>query len=378
MFLELYFIVSIAGLLYATCSDLKDRIIPNWLTYGMIALGLGLHLVQGLFEGMSIFYASAFVAAITFVCAYALWKLGVWAGGDVKMFTALGALNPWNYAVIGGLLGAKLGIFGSVALPVFPLTLFVFSVLAMLPYGIILSLRAVVLKKALRKKFADAFKAKAWKAAEFSIAIISIERLLAASGIDLYLGAAIAVLAVVALAIMLKFVRYVVIALLFGWAVSLGMFAWFAGFAVLFSAVIAVYAFIKLHEVSRREALEKEMKISNLKEGEISAETIAVEKGKVKRYAPMGIGELWGFAKKLDLDRLLERMEIKGRVVVNARKAGGVTEAEIRALRKLVKEGKMGNSIRIKLSLPLVPAVLIAFVVLSLVGDIIWNVLFLA
>jgi Flp pilus assembly protein protease CpaA len=40
----LYAALAIIGLLIATCTDLRNRTIPNSLTYAMIALGLALHL----------------------------------------------------------------------------------------------------------------------------------------------------------------------------------------------------------------------------------------------------------------------------------------------------------------------------------------------
>ena len=70
-------------------------------------------------------------------------------------------------------------------------------------------------------------------------------------------------------------------------------------------------------------------------------------------------------------------MRIRGKIIASARNAGGVSEKEIVELKKLVKQGKLKNEICIKMSVPFVPAVLIAFIVLSIAGDILWNLMLL-
>jgi Flp pilus assembly protein protease CpaA len=88
--------VALVGTLVAVYTDLKRRIIPNWLTYPLIAFGISAHLALGTFNGDPWSACSGVIgAASTFVIAYAFWLTGGWAGGDVKLFTAYGALLPF-------------------------------------------------------------------------------------------------------------------------------------------------------------------------------------------------------------------------------------------------------------------------------------------
>lgn len=70
----------------ASINDLKSRIIPDWLNYGSLVVAVAAALLAGRLDAS---YA-AFVAA-AFAFSWLLYKLGVWAGGDVKFFTAISA-----------------------------------------------------------------------------------------------------------------------------------------------------------------------------------------------------------------------------------------------------------------------------------------------
>ncbi len=71
--------------LAASLTDIRERRIPNKLTYPFIALGiLNIVLRPDLI----------FFAALGILFSYALYRLGVWAGGDAKLFFALSLLLP--------------------------------------------------------------------------------------------------------------------------------------------------------------------------------------------------------------------------------------------------------------------------------------------
>jgi prepilin peptidase CpaA len=76
----------IAGI--AAFTDLRARIIPNWLTLPAIVSGLVLHLSLGGLHGALL---SVLAALLCFAPAYFLFVRGALGGGDVKLFAALGA-----------------------------------------------------------------------------------------------------------------------------------------------------------------------------------------------------------------------------------------------------------------------------------------------
>jgi prepilin peptidase CpaA len=78
----------LALLLVAAAIDVRQRRIPNWLTFGLILSGLARGMVfsggDGLFHATAGMFAGAFIPFILFV-------LGALGGGDVKLLAGIGA-----------------------------------------------------------------------------------------------------------------------------------------------------------------------------------------------------------------------------------------------------------------------------------------------
>lgn len=75
----------------ATYTDIKYGIIPNKLTIPTIIIGLSLVTLYYFLNGnINLFYYCSVI--IIFLLNYILWILGLWAGGDVKLFTAISTL----------------------------------------------------------------------------------------------------------------------------------------------------------------------------------------------------------------------------------------------------------------------------------------------
>jgi hypothetical protein len=122
--------------------------------------------------------------------------------------------------------------------------------------------------------------------------------------------------------------------------------------------------------------LRKEKKITELEEGEIVAETFAETEGKVERYAPLEIKRIINYFTNNKVQALKEYLNPPGRIIASSRNARGLTDEEILELRRLVKEKKLENAVVIKLSAPFVPALLIAYLALNIVGDLLWGLIF--
>ena len=88
------------------------------------------------------------------------------------------------------------------------------------------------------------------------------------------------------------------------------------------------------------------------------------------------IGKIIKNLKDNNVNALMQMLSPKGKTVVSSSKAAGVTQKEIKELRELQKKGKIGEKIKIKLSAPFIPAVLIAYLALNVIGDFLWVVLY--
>ncbi len=77
-------------LLLAAASDLKARVVPNWLTLPAMALGLGLGLVNQGWSGVIGSGLGLLAGGLIFLLPFVM---GVMGGGDVKLLAAVGALS---------------------------------------------------------------------------------------------------------------------------------------------------------------------------------------------------------------------------------------------------------------------------------------------
>ena len=102
----LRFLVLTLVVVVAAVTDLRWRRIPNWITVSGAALGLVLHLVQGGLSGALLSLAGAALGFAIFIAFYVAGGMGA---GDVKLFSAVGALTGPSAMVIifvfTGLLG---------------------------------------------------------------------------------------------------------------------------------------------------------------------------------------------------------------------------------------------------------------------------------
>ena len=214
--------VALAGLAGASVTDLRERIVPDWLSYSMVGLGFVYHAALSVVEwspGPLLLCAGSAVLAFAF--AYLLWRIGAWAGGDVKLFTGMGALVPW----------------------MFPFVSFLNSVLLSFPFILLF----VLFRTATVKRLRPVFKKMVFRGVRN--------------------GAALGVLGVA-----IAFASNPLLD-----AAGAGMVVGYAVFMALFWEVLSY---------GRREALRSRVKARDLCEGMISAETIVLVKGKAKRFSP--------------------------------------------------------------------------------------------
>ncbi|MCK4327976.1 MAG: prepilin peptidase [Candidatus Diapherotrites archaeon] len=279
-------LLALAGLALASLTDLRERIVPDWLSYSMIGAGLAYH------AGLSVMHWSAahFVlslisTALAFAFGYALWRVGAWAGGDVKLFTGIGALVPLLFPYVAFL--------NSIVLSFPFLMLFVFFRTATVP--------------ALHKLFSR-------------MLVRGTKRGFGLAALGLALG--------------------FVMNPLFGVPEAV---------AVVGSSLF-VAMFWEVLSYGRREALRRRVPVSGLEEGMISAESLYVEKGKVKHFSPTLLQKLTLFEPK--------------NTVASMYLAGGLEKKEITALRRYGVK-----SLWVREGMPMVPVLFAGALVAALFGN---------
>ena len=100
-------------LAFACYGEIRERRIPNWLTLGGIALGVGAAVIEGGVEGLK---DSALGLAIAGGIFLPFCLLGVVGGGDMKLMAAVGAIVGWpmvlrvlcNTCIAGGIIAVAI------------------------------------------------------------------------------------------------------------------------------------------------------------------------------------------------------------------------------------------------------------------------------
>ncbi len=86
----LFGILLLLGLIWGSYFDLKNREIPDYLSYSMITGCLGISLIYSLVNGFEFLLFSVLGGIIVFCLGYIFYYFKQVGGGDVKIFTAIG------------------------------------------------------------------------------------------------------------------------------------------------------------------------------------------------------------------------------------------------------------------------------------------------
>ena len=149
-------------------------------------------------------------------------------------------------------------------------------------------------------------------------------------------------------------------ALLYGYAAPAVQAPYPSPLTILFNSVIAILpillAYAAICRLRGRSVFYERAKITELKEGMIPAETIYEKDGKVSRWSSK-------FGLKPHYDR----------IYTNPRRAAGLTRYQVGALKRLVRERKLKNYIKLKKGIPFAPALGLGVVIAIFYGDLYWR-----
>lgn len=113
----------------AAYTDLTENIVPNALTFPLIALGVLAHLALGVYRSDFLFAVSGLIgAAVGFSVTYLLYLFGGFGGGDIKLMAALGAILPFSPSFFA----SPSHIF--TAVPLFPVSILIDGLLLSSPF----------------------------------------------------------------------------------------------------------------------------------------------------------------------------------------------------------------------------------------------------
>ena len=132
-------VMAILFSILAVIFDIKFHIVPEKLTYGLLIFGLVSNLILSLITNNIKFILASFISmVITYVITYLLWKLKMWGGGDVILFTAIATVIP------NGLNIDFLNVFPLLSVYPFSFSVVVNSILVSFPFLVIFLTRLFI------------------------------------------------------------------------------------------------------------------------------------------------------------------------------------------------------------------------------------------
>ena len=125
-------IVTVLFSILASILDVRKGFVPDWLNNLLVAFGLASNLILTFLTGnVKFILASIISMVITYTITYMLWKLNMWGGGDVKLFTAIAAVIP------SGININFLNVFPQLSIYPFSFSVVVNSILVSFPFLVI-------------------------------------------------------------------------------------------------------------------------------------------------------------------------------------------------------------------------------------------------
>jgi preflagellin peptidase FlaK len=362
-------IIAIAVCIYASYSDLRWGIIPNKLTFPLIGVGIILNGIYYITTGnLLLLLGTLIITLLVFLFGYLFWKMGAWAGGDVKLFTALAALIPFYPTLLNyQLFNITLPITASYP---FPLTLIINSILSMLPFLLIYVLFIVIKnKKYLIGELLSPVKDYR-KNIVLTLVITSSVTLayFITPHLPFQILIVVAVLTFLLSLIISRLpnqVKAVLISLVTVFALIHNLPVTIIGIIVLFIS-LTVFGVLRVLLTSvSREALQDDYHINELKEGMIPAYNLYENDGEVyvddKRFTDK-------VRKSVKTGDLTHINNSHGKILIYNR-AAGLNLEDITLLKKLVSEGRMNDNYRVKKGVPFAPSIFIGLLISLFIGD---------
>ncbi len=362
-------VIAILACFFASYTDIKWGIIPNKLTFPLIFLGIVLNGFYAIVAGniWLLFYNLIFTAGI-FVLGYLLWKLGAWAGGDVKLFTALAALLPFYPAIISyNVWGVEFPI---TAVYPFPLTLIINSILAIFPFLLIFIFYIAFRKK---RYLMDELVAPVNEYMKnFVLTLVITSAVSLTLFITPYLPFQIILISLILIYILTLIIsklpnriKAVLVSVLVAFALFNNLFLTLSSIIILFISINVIEVVRKLLTTVNKKALQDDVEIANLKEGMISAYNLYKVDDEVIVDDKGFFDKLKGLFRGGDLS---EVSGPPGKLLVS-NMAAGISKDNIELIKKLHEDNKISNHIRIKKGVPFAPSILIGLIISLFIGD---------
>ena len=374
-FILFSFLITLLFLIISTIYDFKYRIIPNKLILLFLIIGFITIILQTIFlHSFSIFVNSMISLGITIILGYLLWEIGLFAGGDVKLFIVISILNPVNLNYFGYLLNTTV-----TKTPVFSINLLLTSILCVIPVLVVIAIYKFIFNKYYLILY-NILKKKSTYISIFN-SIFLIYFITSFSNI-FALSTPIILIYIFSIIFLIffnkvqkhneKYFYYfllILYALLFLFtylskSISSNIFK-LSDLINISLIIISIYFLVVIYRIISNYIFSKEIDIKYLKEGDVTFNNYYFYKNKL-------IVKDTGFLKTIT--QMLSG-KYYNHLIIDSSKVGGLNKQDIKFLNKLYSNNSIDRNIKLKKTIPFTIYVLIAYILLNFIGDVVWSLL---
>ncbi|GEM_PF-1085020 len=368
------FFTTLLFLIVFVIFDLRYREIPNYLVFLFFSIGLLFQLVISFFLWDFSFILNSLISiVITFLLCFILWELGLFAGGDLKVFVAIATLNPLNLNFFGFVFN-----FSVLSTPIFGISLIIGSLLCTLPYLLLFTTYIIISKNYFAIIARNYFsKFTIWSVINSIIIIFLINSFTNIFSLETPI-VLILLLSFVLIILFSKILKYNKVAfyssmiLLYGFLLGY-VFVFNVTFNSIFKlsdlfsicvSVLVIYLLIIIYKVMKEKVLVNEISVLELKEGDVTYFNYYLSEGAVIER------------KSTFLNLIKENIKVnpKEELIINSRRIGGLNRKEVTFLNDSYKNKLISKAIKTKVTLAFTPSVLIAYILLNIFGDVFWTI----
>ncbi len=362
-------VIAILACVYASYSDIKEGVIKNKLTFPLIGIGILLNGVYAFMTSNPMFIVLGVIyTGVIFAVGYLFWKFGAWAGGDVKLFTALAALLPFPVSMVSYNIGSW--SFPVFAVYPFALTVIINSILSILPFLLMFIFYIAMKRKPhlmdeLLSPIKKDYKQNILLSLVITAAAAIILEIRLFIDYPMILSLILTILLIMVISKLPDKLEAVVVTVAVAFALYSRLELTLISIGFLLVSITFVNIVRKVLTSVSREALQDDYRISQLKEGMIPAYNMYELDGEIQIDDTGFFSKAKEAVKTGDISKLSGP---KGKLVVGAL-AAGLQKKDIDYLKDILKEGKIEDNLRIKRGVPFAPSILIGLLISLFIGD---------
>lgn len=362
-------VIAILACVYASYSDIKDGVIKNKLTFPLIGIGIVLNGIYAFMTSNPMFLILCVICtAVIFALGYLFWKFGAWAGGDVKLFTALAALLPFPAVLLNYNVGSW--SFPVFAVYPFALTIIINSILSILPFLLIFVFYIAVKKKPylldeLLAPIKEDYTKNILLALVITAAAAIILEIRQFIDYPLILSIILTIVLILAISKLPDKLKAVVVAVTVAFALYSRFEITLISIGFLLVSITFINIIKKILTSVSKEALQDDYKISELQDGMIPAYNMYELDGEIQIDDK---GFFTKFKEAIKTGDVSKLSGPRGKLVVGSM-AAGLQDKDIEHLKNIFKEGKIEDNLRIKRGVPFAPSILIGLLISLFIGD---------